>query len=333
MKIPILKISKFRFKLKVIDQLNVPEYKGSMIRGAFGATFRSVSCAINEKTCDNCILKSQCIYFKIFETELPNLNYQYLKGVKKVPHPFVLHPPLNDSKTYKVGEFFEIGLTLFGNTAIFFPYFIYTIKKMGENGIGKGRGHFEISEISSVTFLNEETAIPLNKPDDLNNYLVPFNSGKLLDSVNTSANSITLSFLTPFRFQIDGDVIKSKNKLDLTKFMMTIVRRYFSLLAILENIQLPDDLYVDIYNNVSSGSVKITRNNLWFYDWERYSSRQDKRFSLGGFLGNITLEGDLSQMLPFLLLGSLINIGKNSVFGLGQYNYLINNQNKEVENV
>ncbi len=117
MKIPILKISKFRFKLKVIDQLNVPEYKGSMIRGAFGATFRSVSCAINEKTCDNCILKSQCIYFKIFETELPNLNYQYLKGVKKVPHPFVLHPPLNDSKTYKIGEYFEIGLTLFGNNS------------------------------------------------------------------------------------------------------------------------------------------------------------------------------------------------------------------------
>jgi len=57
---------------------------------------------------------------------------------------------------------------------------------------------------------------------------------------------------------------------------------------------------------------------MW-YDWERYSSRQDRRMKLGGFVGEITYLGDLKDFLPFLLLGSYIHVGKGATFGLGKY--------------
>jgi len=40
---------------------------------------------------------------------------------------------------------------------------------------------------------------------------------------------------------------------------------------------------------------------------------------LGGFVGNITFEGDLKEFLPFVKLGEYIHIGKQTSFGLGKY--------------
>jgi len=40
---------------------------------------------------------------------------------------------------------------------------------------------------------------------------------------------------------------------------------------------------------------------------------------LGGFLGNITFEGDLKEFIPFIKLGEYIHIGKQTSFGLGKY--------------
>ncbi|MCM8762553.1 MAG: CRISPR system precrRNA processing endoribonuclease RAMP protein Cas6 [Candidatus Omnitrophica bacterium] len=40
---------------------------------------------------------------------------------------------------------------------------------------------------------------------------------------------------------------------------------------------------------------------------------------LGGFTGTITYKGNLKEFLPFIKLGEIIHIGKNTSFGLGKY--------------
>ena len=44
-----------------------------------------------------------------------------------------------------------------------------------------------------------------------------------------------------------------------------------------------------------------------------------KKLKMGGFLGEITFEGDLAEFLPFLKLGEYLHIGKGTVYGLGKY--------------
>ncbi len=68
-----------------------------------------------------------------------------------------------------------------------------------------------------------------------------------------------------------------------------------------------------------STTVKTVHSNLKWHDWDRYSERQGTKMKMGGFLGEITFEGDLAEFVPFLKLGEFLHIGKETVFGLGKY--------------
>ena len=63
------------------------------------------------------------------------------------------------------------------------------------------------------------------------------------------------------------------------------------------------------------------RDTRW-YDWERYSARQETRMKMGGILGRVTFSGDLTEFMPYLLLGGHLHVGKGTSFGLGKYEIL-----------
>ncbi|GAI89505.1 unnamed protein product, partial [marine sediment metagenome] len=65
--------------------------------------------------------------------------------------------------------------------------------------------------------------------------------------------------------------------------------------------------------------ITTTAKQLRWYDWERYSSKQQRWMKSGGFLGHISFSGELKRFLPFIKLGEYIHIGKQTSFGLGQY--------------
>jgi CRISPR/Cas system endoribonuclease Cas6 (RAMP superfamily) len=58
----------------------------------------------------------------------------------------------------------------------------------------------------------------------------------------------------------------------------------------------------------------------------RVSGRQKKRIEMGGLVGKVTYEGDLTDYLPLLALGELIHVGKGTVFGNGQYEIVRNDE-------
>lgn len=59
------------FSLTATDTLNLPEYKGSTLRGGFGHAFRKVVCTFRGKQCDDCLLRHRCVYSYVFETPPP----------------------------------------------------------------------------------------------------------------------------------------------------------------------------------------------------------------------------------------------------------------------
>ena len=52
---------------------------------------------------------------------------------------------------------------------------------------------------------------------------------------------------------------------------------------------------------------------------QRYSSTQDRKMILSGIKGIVQLDMISDQILPFLIAGELIHIGKNTSFGFGRY--------------
>ena len=63
----------YTFTCQLQAEAMLPEYKGSTLRGGFGAAFKNVVCALKRRECDDCPLRGNCLYAVVFETPLAGL--------------------------------------------------------------------------------------------------------------------------------------------------------------------------------------------------------------------------------------------------------------------
>jgi hypothetical protein len=64
------------------------------------------------------------------------------------------------------------------------------------------------------------------------------------------------------------------------------------------------------------------RATLRWWDWERYSARQQTTMNFGGLIGGFELSGPpatLEKFVPLLKMGEWLHVGKGTTFGLGKY--------------
>lgn len=114
--------------------------------------------------------------------------------------------------------------------------------------------------------------------------------------------------------QSDARLISS---LDFVTFMRALLRR----LSWLAEAHCGQPWCLDYAALLAKAEsqVRVTGQRLRWQDWERYSSRQNTRLKMGGFVGSITFEGDLEEFLPYIKLGEYLHIGQGTTFGLGKY--------------
>ena len=82
-------------------------------------------------------------------------------------------------------------------------------------------------------------------------------------------------------------------------------------------LELDDDQWIARAEKVQTAAV----NTRW-YDWERYSLRQEQKMKLGGLVGDVVFTGDVEAFMPLLRLGADLHVGKGTGFGLGRYEIL-----------
>ncbi len=59
---------KYSFTVTFNSDAILPPYKGSTFRGVFGHALKRVTCALKRQSCDDCMLRSKCVYPFVFET-------------------------------------------------------------------------------------------------------------------------------------------------------------------------------------------------------------------------------------------------------------------------
>lgn len=336
-----LKFAVFKFRCRAADVLNLPAYKGSTLRGGFGVTFRRVVCVTKLPVCQPCILRYKCSYSYVFET--PYLAAaddardasgpaQRAGQATFEPHPFVIEPPLEDKETYQPGDELNFDLILVGKAIDYLPYFIFTFEEMGRSGIGRGRGRYRLEKVLCIADANDTSreqpvlydgqtrlfynrCLVRNFKDHVLNEARAIRESPLLRSADNRASAqITLRFLTPTR-------IKYKDRLTSDIDFEIVMRNLLRRLSLLSEVHCDEKLNLDYRKLISDArdSVRTVSSNLRWYDWERYSQRQQTRLKMGGFRGEITFEGRLEDFLPFLVLGKYLHIGKGTAYGLGKY--------------
>jgi hypothetical protein len=68
-RLPQIPYLQLRFKLSAQTEAHLPRSKGSLLRGAFGHALRRMVCVMGPgELCENCMLRGQCIFSRLFET-------------------------------------------------------------------------------------------------------------------------------------------------------------------------------------------------------------------------------------------------------------------------
>ncbi len=291
----------------------LPIYKGSTFRGVFGHALKSVVCALKRQACDTCLLVSQCIYPLVFETKLA---VPVPDGVKlsAPPHPFVIRPPDITRTRFGPDDHFDFSLLLFGDVNHHLPYFIYAFDRMGKLGVGKKingrRGVFELETVSTggrTIYSGDDQRIrsdrsplqlTLERPSE--------------DDDNVTRLEIVLK--TPLR-------LKFKNRFAAELPFHVLVRAMLRRVSGLMTFYNGGEPSLD-YRGLSrqaEETVSVANSNLRWYEWQRSSNRQKQKMSMGGLIGSVAYEGPLGIFMPLIRFCENVNVGKQTAFGLGEF--------------
>ncbi len=329
--LPILHISRYQIKLNARDSARLPVFLGSTLRGAFGHSLKATVCIVNHRDCNRCIVADRCVYPYLFETTANENNNQH---GQQLPHPFVLSPFLlegskpGDYRHFKKDDELVFELTLMGRAIDYLPYVVYSISQMAEKGFGlQHRSSFKLSEVlcldtSPISKVYDSKTEKLTSPTTTKT-LTELVQARLEQLSTSFASSnlieLTLQFTTPTRIRVDKDL---QAELSFSLLIRNIIRR----ISILskhhgqkQNQQNEWQINVAALLQLAE-SVQTKNSQQFWWDFERYSGRQQTYMKLGGFVGQITYSGiAINALLPIIVAGEILHIGGNTSFGLGKY--------------
>ncbi len=294
-------VAKFEFLLTTVNSFGLPDFKGSTFRGKFGHVLKRTICVMSHRDCQICELREQCAYPYLFETQ----NH---RG-QTVPRPFVIEPPLTRKRFFLKNEQMHLRLILIGRSVEYLPYFVYCFDRMGKEGIGRDRGRYVLESVAAYDTAGEKIPIYDHPSEQLHNNFPRLN----LDSFKARLlPQVTLHFYTPTDIRIRG---QRADQLDFTTLLKAILRRYHSLRYFhgdgqKERFEIDWD---------AAARVEIVHQELEGQRFKRFSNRQKRPVHLAGFTGRITYRGEIGQFYPWLKIGELLHVGKNTVFGMGGY--------------
>ena len=290
------------------DEALLPPFKGSTFRGVFGWALKEVTCALKRQECPTCLLRRQCVYTRVFE---PPPEAQP-PGAPPPPHPFVIEPPLDARTQLAAGDHFDFTLLLFGPATRYLPYFVYAFQEMGKRGIGRKlngrRARFRLFTVSSPAagrvYSQEDHTLISGGSEELH-LEVP-------DPGAPPVGELTLTLLTPLR-------LKFQNHLQAELPFHVLVRACLRRVSLLFTWFGEGEPRLDYKGLIARAQeVEVVRSSLHWFDWPRYSQRQEQAMLLGGLVGAITYQGNLGEYLPFLHFAEKVHLGKNTTFGLGK---------------
>jgi len=305
--LPVIPYLRLTLTLRALASVRLPAYKGSMLRGAFGHALRRTVCAMGpEQPCESCRLRQACVYSRIFETFIEGPPPPFLRGLPSAPRPYVFEPG-DDREDFAPGDPLAFDLLLIGQAVDLQAYVLLAVERMARAGLGAARAPFELARAEVPTpggghlalFENGRATGPAAPPS------LPARDG-------IDAARATIRLLTPLRFKERGHL---STTLDFRSLVLAMVRRTLELAWFHVPGAEIDWTFRPLLDRAAA--IRSTSHLAW-HDWDRYSNRQQRKVTLGGLLGTLDLEGDLTPFAPLLRTAEILHAGKGTTVGLGR---------------
>jgi len=298
----------------------LPPHPGSALRGAFGHALRASACLVRTRgaPCETCVENAQaraeeretrCVYGYLFDTPRPPAS-RSLKGQQEAPHPYVIRPETMVSGRMVAGDRFAFTVQLFGHAIAHAGIVAEACVRMGQLGLGAGRGTLTVVEV-------REQPVFERRVGSLSTTALPVDAWEaalvLTDEVVDAGTSVVVDFLTPTRITSDKQPVVRP---EFGVVVRAVLRR-LHLLAAFHGGSAPLDYFADLIAHTNDVCLAPWRGQ--WEEWERFSTRQERRMTFGGFIGSAVYQGNVRPYLPYLLYGQAVHLGKWCTFGCGQY--------------
>lgn len=308
--VPALRIERLRFRCVAEEPIRLPDYAGSAWRGVFGRALRASVCVTRQPRCSGCMLLNHCVYSTFFES--PPASPETAKRYNALPHPFVLEPDVDSRRELAPGAQLQLGMTLIGPAGDLTPYLVHALQRAGEYGLDRQGARFRLVALEQQRQLGCEDWEEIYSAEE--GVLRPARSAPATPS--PCPQTLELQLLTPLRLKRHGSFVGAQ-ELSARDLIGTLATRVALLAELYQPEASPQDRSAV---NAAIDAVQIDERDLRWYEWTRWSSRQQTRMQFGGLIGNLRLSGaGLAALWPLIELGQWLHVGKASSFGLGRY--------------
>ncbi len=327
-------VARYRLTARVQQHLALPAYAGSLLRGQFGAALRNVACMTRQPTCSGCPLVQTCPYTRIFEAPPPPKGQHALQDFSQIPNPYIIEPPTTGAHVLGVGEELVFHLVLVGQARDQLALIVFALQRALSQGLTRQRVPLDLLQVDWVDTAGQPHLIWHHDQPTLAEHpatlacATPDEDIKTIASrtIDTKARAlkgiknrhITLNIQTPLRIQQQGKPL-GVGQFSPRALVATLARRT----ALLMEFHAGQSGWGEAAKRITHLSETLTdTQTLHWFDWIRYSSRQQQEMTLGGVLGSWTLHGapaELAEIYPWLWLGQWLHAGKNASMGLGGY--------------
>ncbi len=297
---------KLHFTVAMLEDTYLPADKVSALRGGMGEMLLRANCVRN-RNCVSCDFESECIVRRTMYSKY-RIVPQFVTTDDSVGY---LLECENYDKVFAAGDFLQFNLILFGKAIVYFNQYMQAFFALGNEGIGKRYARYRIVSVTNT----QNHPLYVDGAVYMLNYQIQ-TLGEYADyrirRMNRTGSQNRLVFHTPTALKFQGEYLE---EYQIEAIWNAVLRRIYMLECfeeIGENVYNIDELKTFILPDIVKQEVR--RVGI-----QRYSSTQDRRMVLNGIKGYIELTRLPEQMLPWLFVGELIHIGKNTSFGFGRY--------------
>ncbi len=318
-------IHHLRFTAVVVTDIEMGEFKGSALRGAWQSHLRTLYCAERGSAARGAVdplHASLCPVCYLLSREADKSDNR---------RPYAFEPPLTPQSRFVAGERFSFGMSIVGRAIQFLPYIVLSVQQMGETqGLGRAihsdrrRGTFRLERIAEINPLaeTERTLFVAGDPmiqmpqSPVDEAQVAAASAAWAARLADAGNCLTLEFLTPTR------IIHAERLVHRPTFVPLLARLVDRVITLrVQFAELPPLSYEEKGELLAWGEqVELVRDETVWWDVKGLSTRLGRPQPLGGFVGRATYRtAEWARLLPWLLWGASAHVGKNAVKGGGWY--------------
>lgn len=301
-----IRYCRLHFFLRMEEDCKLPVNKPSAIRGGIGEMLLRANC-IRDRKCDNCDFYRECIVQRTMYSQF-DVKPSFLQERDSIGYIIECE---NYEEEFHEGDILRFTLVLFGKTCVYFNQYLQAVFALGCNGLGKAGAHFSIDCIKNTR--NEDI---INGSNVLMEY---YRVENLTDYVNYRLKKLAdiepkeIIFQTPLTQKYENEFLKEFN---MEVIVRSIKRRLFIFDCFENNcIEEAESFYMAEESEIPV----IVSQEVRPFSVRRYSSRQNAGMNLNGIKGRIVLDKIPEKLLPLLVAGEVMHIGKNTSFGFGRY--------------